>query len=97
MLILTIANISLRALAERLEAAQIPATVMWSLGTCSPWPIERGSTAYITGMEASVPAITRKYVETVAADLCRDLDEQCALLVDVPDTSCLIYASPSEA
>jgi hypothetical protein len=95
MLILTIANITPRHLAERLEAAHIPATVTWSLGTCAPWPIERGATAYIvTTFDAS--GTLRPDVERFAADLCRDLGESCALLVEVPDTSALIHAAPKE-
>lgn len=77
MIILTIANVQRLTLARLLEAAGIPATVLSSLGTAAPWPVETGATAILCG-------VSRDRVESFARKVCRDRGEQCALLVEVP-------------
>lgn len=77
MLILTIANVQRLTLARMLEESNIPATVLSSLGTAAPWPIESGATAIICGTD-------RAGVESFARKVCRDRGEQCAMLVEIP-------------
>lgn len=93
MLILTVANISAMQLTRDLEAAGIAATVLHSLGTCAPWPIEAGATAIIAVPHEHQRYIIRANVKTFAARLCKARGETCAALLDIPSTFTLIPAS----
>lgn len=88
MLILSVANIQRLTLARMLESAGIPATVLSSLGTAAPWPVESGATALIYGESYFA-------VAQFAARLCRDRGESCAMLVEIPGASAsFIPATP---